>query len=46
MEVNQGMNVYDITKKCTGSLCYDFSDAEKFLNLKEVQKQLGVNKQW
>lgn len=33
---------YDIRKNCTGSLCFDFSNAENFLNEKEVQKALGV----
>jgi serine carboxypeptidase-like clade 4 len=40
------MNVYDIRKSCDSDLCYDFSDAEKYLNLPEVQKALGVSKQW
>ncbi|CAN6992108.1 unnamed protein product [Brassica rapa subsp. trilocularis] len=37
-----GVNYYDIRKKCEGSLCYDFSDMEKFLNLQSVRKSLGV----
>ncbi|CAF2126983.1 unnamed protein product [Brassica napus] len=37
-----GVNHYDIRKKCEGSLCYDFSDMEKFLNLQSVRKSLGV----
>ncbi|KAL3849526.1 hypothetical protein ACJIZ3_011408 [Penstemon smallii] len=37
-----GINYYDIRKKCEGSLCYDFSNVEKFLNLKSVKKSLGV----
>ncbi|XP_010486643.1 PREDICTED: serine carboxypeptidase-like 49 [Camelina sativa] len=37
-----GVNYYDIRKKCVGSLCYDFSNMEKFLNLKSVRKSLGV----
>ena len=36
------VNVYDIRKKCVGSLCYDFSNAEKFLNLPAVRAALGV----
>lgn len=35
-------NYYDIRKKCEGSLCYDFSNAEKFLNKKSVRESLGV----
>ncbi|KAF7820179.1 serine carboxypeptidase-like [Senna tora] len=35
-------NYYDIRKKCEGSLCYDFSNMEKFLNLKSVRDTLGV----
>lgn len=36
------INYYDIRKKCEGSLCYDFSNLEKFLNLKPVRDSLGV----
>ncbi|KAG6602293.1 Serine carboxypeptidase-like 49, partial [Cucurbita argyrosperma subsp. sororia] len=36
------MNHYDIRKKCEGSLCYDFSNMEKFLNLQSVRETLGV----
>ncbi|KAJ8624263.1 hypothetical protein MRB53_032793 [Persea americana] len=35
-------NYYDIRKQCEGSLCYDFSNVEKFLNLKSVRDDLGV----
>ncbi|XP_020233548.1 serine carboxypeptidase-like [Cajanus cajan] len=37
-------NYYDIRKKCVGSLCYDFSNMEKFLNQKSVRDSLGVGK--
>ncbi|QCE05433.1 serine carboxypeptidase-like [Vigna unguiculata] len=37
-------NYYDIRKKCEGSLCYDFSNVEKFLNQKSVRDSLGVGK--
>ena len=40
------MNVYDITKSCDGTLCYDFTLADRFLNLKSTQQALGVNKEW
>ena len=33
---------YDIRKPCVGSLCYDFSNLEKFLNKKTVRESLGV----
>uniref|UniRef100_A0A6V7QU96 Carboxypeptidase n=1 Tax=Ananas comosus var. bracteatus TaxID=296719 RepID=A0A6V7QU96_ANACO len=36
------INYYDIRKKCEGSLCYDFSNMEKFLNEKYVRNALGV----
>ncbi|KAE9619339.1 hypothetical protein Lal_00047479 [Lupinus albus] len=36
------INYYDIRKKCEGSLCYDFSNMEKFLNQKSVREALGV----
>ncbi|CAN6704751.1 unnamed protein product [Malus baccata var. baccata] len=36
------INYYDIRKKCEGSLCYDFSNMEKFLNQKPVRESLGV----
>ncbi|KAG2636902.1 hypothetical protein PVAP13_2NG492600 [Panicum virgatum] len=35
-------NYYDIRKPCVGSLCYDFSNLEKFLNKKSVRESLGV----
>ncbi|KAF5729478.1 Serine carboxypeptidase-like 49 [Tripterygium wilfordii] len=42
MALNGGTNYYDIRKKCEGSLCYDFSNLEKFLNQKSVRDALGV----
>jgi hypothetical protein len=35
-----GINVYDIRKKCEGPLCYDFSDADKYLN-RWVERRTG-----
>uniref|UniRef100_A0A0A0LSB6 Serine carboxypeptidase n=1 Tax=Cucumis sativus TaxID=3659 RepID=A0A0A0LSB6_CUCSA len=35
-------NYYDVRKECIGSLCYDFSNMEKFLNQKSVRSALGV----
>ncbi|XP_027163790.1 serine carboxypeptidase-like [Coffea eugenioides] len=36
------INYYDIRKKCEGSLCYDFSNLDNFLNQKTVRNALGV----
>ncbi|CAN1238336.1 Serine carboxypeptidase-like 49 [Linum grandiflorum] len=36
------INYYDIRKQCVGSLCYDFSNMEKFLNQNNVRESLGV----
>lgn len=36
------MQYYDIRKQCEGSLCYDFSNMDKFLNDKSVRDALGV----
>ncbi|KAL6598706.1 hypothetical protein ACP70R_046104 [Stipagrostis hirtigluma subsp. patula] len=36
------VNYYDIRKQCEGSLCYDFSNMDKFLNEKTVRDALGV----
>ncbi|KAF3434030.1 hypothetical protein FNV43_RR25133 [Rhamnella rubrinervis] len=36
------INYYDIRKKCVGSLCYDFSNMDKFLNQRSVRDALGV----
>ncbi|CAH2072119.1 unnamed protein product [Thlaspi arvense] len=38
----EGTNYYDVRKKCVGSLCYDFSKMETFLNQENVRKALGV----
>jgi len=42
MKIAGNINYYDIRKECIGSLCYDFSNMEKFLNLKSVRNALGV----
>ncbi|KZV47203.1 serine carboxypeptidase-like [Dorcoceras hygrometricum] len=43
LEKNMGINVYDIRKMCeSGPLCYDYSNMERFLNLKSVKTALGV----
>ncbi|XP_022730184.1 serine carboxypeptidase-like 48 [Durio zibethinus] len=42
MSIAGNVNYYDIRKQCEGSLCYDFSDVETFLNLKSVRDALGV----
>eukprot|EP00252_Welwitschia_mirabilis_P002312 TRINITY_DN1222_c0_g1_i1.p1 TRINITY_DN1222_c0_g1~~TRINITY_DN1222_c0_g1_i1.p1 ORF type:complete len:512 (-),score=71.96 TRINITY_DN1222_c0_g1_i1:197-1732(-) len=36
------INYYDIRKECDGSLCYDFSNMEKFLAQDYVKAALGV----
>ncbi|XP_030930333.1 serine carboxypeptidase-like [Quercus lobata] len=36
------INYYDIRKKCEGTLCYDFSNMDKFLNQESVRDALGV----
>lgn len=36
------VNYYDIRKQCEGSLCYDFSNMDKFLNEKSVRDAIGV----
>mmetsp|Transcript_30744 Transcript_30744/g.76505 ORF Transcript_30744/g.76505 Transcript_30744/m.76505 type:complete len:546 (+) Transcript_30744:27-1664(+) len=41
------INVYDVRKHCVGSLCYDFSNAETFLNQPAVRAALGVgDRKW
>lgn len=40
-----GMNVYDIRKPCVGTLCYDFSALDEYLNDPEVQRKLGVTRE-
>ncbi|KAI7751162.1 hypothetical protein M8C21_017138, partial [Ambrosia artemisiifolia] len=40
--INLIVPYYDIRKECIGSLCYDFSDMETFLNQKPVREALGV----
>ncbi|KAI4340430.1 hypothetical protein MLD38_025264 [Melastoma candidum] len=37
-----GINYYDIRKQCEGSLCYDFSNLERFLDSRTVKEALGV----
>ncbi|XP_073155993.1 serine carboxypeptidase-like isoform X2 [Henckelia pumila] len=39
---NDGINHYDIRKKCKGRMCYDFSNLERFLRLEPVKIALGV----
>eukprot|EP00250_Pteridium_aquilinum_P018668 c24158_g2_i1 orf=1714-3408(+) len=36
------INYYDIRSKCSGSLCYDFSNMENYLNQQAVKEALGV----
>jgi len=46
LQDNPGLNYYDIRKPCVGSLCYDFSLIDNFLNQQSVQRAIGVNRQW
>ena len=42
---NPGINYYDIRKNCAGALCYkEFDRLPKYLNQPEIQKKLGVNR--
>lgn len=34
---------YDVRKQCEGTLCYDFSKMDDFLNDKSVREALGVD---
>ena len=36
------LQYYDIRSKCSGSLCYDFSKMETYLNQQAVKQALGV----
>ncbi|KAJ6765499.1 SERINE CARBOXYPEPTIDASE-LIKE 48-RELATED [Salix purpurea] len=42
LQIAGDINYYDIRKTCEGSLCYDFSKMETFLNQKTVRDALGV----
>ncbi|XP_058755082.1 serine carboxypeptidase-like [Vicia villosa] len=42
LDIAGNINYYDITKKCEGQLCYDFSNLETFLNKKTVKDALRV----
>nr|AMN14854.1 putative serine carboxypeptidase type 3 [Nepenthes mirabilis] len=42
LQVVGNINVYDIRKQCEGSLCYNFSNAQYFLNEQSVRNALGV----
>merc|ERR1712048_1135360 len=43
-----GYNVYDITKPCYGSLCYNFTYVTRFLNQKKILDALKIKggKKW
>ncbi|KAJ4788395.1 Carboxypeptidase [Rhynchospora pubera] len=42
LEIAGNINYYDIRKLCHGSLCYDFSAMEDYLNQKDVKDALGI----
>jgi len=46
LQDNPGINYYDIRKQCVGSLCYDFSKIDNFLNQASVQQAIGVSRTW
>jgi len=44
---NTGINPYDMRIPCSdGSLCYNFTNIDVYLNRADVQAQLGVSKKW
>eukprot|EP00249_Psilotum_nudum_P018317 c26745_g1_i1 orf=515-2047(-) len=42
LKIAGNVNYYDIRKECRGSLCYDFSNMESYLNDPSVKEALGV----
>ncbi|MBS2599991.1 hypothetical protein KFY57_28205, partial [Salmonella enterica subsp. enterica serovar Typhimurium] len=42
LDIAGNINYYDIRKTCQGSLCYDFSRMDTYLNDNQVKKSLGV----
>ncbi|KAJ4834644.1 Serine carboxypeptidase-like 49 [Turnera subulata] len=42
LAVAGNINYYDVRKQCEGSLCYDFSNLEKFFSQKSVREALAV----
>ncbi|KAK6926716.1 Peptidase S10, serine carboxypeptidase [Dillenia turbinata] len=42
LDITGNINYYDVRKECEGSLCYDFSGVEDFLNMDSVRQALGV----
>ncbi|CAI9778432.1 unnamed protein product [Fraxinus pennsylvanica] len=42
VNISGDINYYDIRKQCVGSLCYNFSNVENFLNQRSVRQALGV----
>ncbi|KAM3302958.1 hypothetical protein P3S67_013988 [Capsicum chacoense] len=42
LDIAGNINYYDIRKTCQGSLCYDFSRMDAYLNDNQVKKSLGV----
>lgn len=43
-QVGGNFNVYDVTKSCIGSLCYDMDNVQRYLNQSSLLTALGVNK--
>ena len=47
LHMKRSINTYDVRARCTDFPgCYDFSKTHAFLNQKEVQKSLGVDRYW
>ena len=47
LHMKRSINAYDVRASCTELPgCYDFSKTHDFLNQKEVQKSLGVDRYW
>lgn len=42
LAVAGNINYYDVRKECQGSLCYDFSNLDNFLNNASTREALGV----
>eukprot|EP01125_Pyxidicula_operculata_P014720 TRINITY_DN4936_c0_g1_i1.p1 TRINITY_DN4936_c0_g1~~TRINITY_DN4936_c0_g1_i1.p1 ORF type:complete len:413 (+),score=102.17 TRINITY_DN4936_c0_g1_i1:104-1342(+) len=43
LEYNNNLNWYNIKLPCVGSLCYDFTNIDNYLNTPSVQQSIGVN---
>ena len=47
LHMKRSVNTYDVRARCTNLPgCYDFSKTHSFLNQKQVQQSLGVDRYW